>query len=227
MATSATDFITASPDHQDACFRLVQYSCRLIGCVQSSQRQRSLKALANSIDSARALTRSFGILYALRALDAACRSLPRDADSALAMCCDSVLLAYHPVEIWYYALVGSDSQQSARRRLLGRLISALTFAYNVCRGARALIAMRRSCGSAEDERRLIAKLSFDSLLAAHWAIDGPAFALREWQIAVFGTVSACLGLAMQARAYGRLKDNNEQDNEHAGEQPDDERRKNE
>ena len=208
----ASDFVLASADHQDACYRLVQYSCRLIGCAQNAHRQQTLKMLSASIDSARALTRSFGFLSALRALTAH-RDRQPSTDATFALCCDSILFAYHPIELWYYGLVAVDSPQSSRRRLLSRLISGLTLAYNVCGAARAAIALRRASsaaaaddgGDATRERRLLAKLALDSLLAAHWTIDGPAFALREWQVGLCGTASALLGLAMQARAHRRLQ----------------------
>jgi hypothetical protein len=50
-------------------------------------------------------------------------------------------------------------------------------------------------------RRHLAKMALDSLMFLHWAVDGPAFSLYEWQVGAIGLTSSILGLRMKLQAY--------------------------
>ena len=130
---------------------------------------------------------------------------------ALARTADGILLAYYIAELQYWVNLVSDSKRLNHRRLLSRLVSALSFAYNACAAAIACLKLRQLGSSCQSDdatasqrlqlRRDVAKLALDSVLALHWSVDGPAFALHEWQVGVIGTASACLGLRKQVRAH--------------------------
>ena len=42
-------FLTSSADHQDACFRVVQYACRLVGACHVGRWRESLYGVSNSL----------------------------------------------------------------------------------------------------------------------------------------------------------------------------------
>lgn len=122
MAT-VESFITSSADHQDAVFRLVQYSAKLLGSMHYGRRGEALANLASSIDSSRIMMRTFGIFYALRAVLTGSSEAP-----LLARLSDLSLLLYHPCETSYWMLTvsGWESARSwdvSRRRTFSRLSS--------------------------------------------------------------------------------------------------------
>ena len=208
----ASDFVTASADHQDAVFRLVQYSTKLLAQLhyRGTARRRELAAISSSIDSSRALTRTFGVLYALQTFLSAVRG--GGSAMRLTLTQDLALLLYHPLETWYWVLHVSGSPKAARQRMLSRLVSALALAWAMCAGASAITQARQSAEGAgspggsstrSELRRHLTKLLLDALLALHWMVDGPGFALREWQVGLMGTVSAYLGLRAAYHAHER------------------------
>ena len=196
------DILTTSTNHHDACFRMLQYTCRLLACTCFISRKRmgELQAIASSIDASRTMNRSFGALAAARAL--ANRKPSCDFDFALASARDGLLFSYHVAEVQYYALLACGSSRAAYRRSCSRLSSAFALAWNICYGislCRRLHA-RRNNGAATkggELQKSLLKLLLDSILALHWSVDGPSFELREWQVALCGSISASLGLVQQ------------------------------
>jgi len=203
-------FVCASADHQDGCYRLVQYAARLLGSLHVTRRQ-SLFALSNALDRSRILTRTFGVVYAVRAAMAGHLRLD-DLVADLALC------AYHPLETWYWLLLVTASPKAERRRTLSRLSSLFGLVWGVLYGAnvykrfRAIKAEHAAAGDAEGAegglsheisrlRRLVWKLALDSALCLHWSLDHHTLKLSDWQVGLIGTVSAALGLRLQWGAY--------------------------
>ena len=213
-AATLESFVTASADHQDGCYRLVQYAARLLGSLHVTRRQ-SLFALSNALDRSRILTRTFGVVYAVRAAMAGHSRL----DDLLA---DLALCAYHPLETWYWLLLVTASPKAERRRTLSRLSSLFGLVWGVLYGANAYKRLRaltadqaaakpadRVAEGAEGGfsheisrlRRLVWKLALDSALCFHWALDHHTLKLSDWQVGLIGTASAALGLRLQWGAY--------------------------
>ena len=225
MATisSVEGFLTASTDHQDACFRLLQYAARLIGALHVGRRQASLFALSDSMDASRIMTRTFGIVYALRAAMTkhACRD---DLFADLSLC------GYHPCEAGYWWLLATASPKAELRRNLGRLTSLFGVIYAIFAGrrlnaklrelrTRSLDAPQKLNGTAVHqyahgdfeaaaipaaERRLrhqLWKNALDGLLCCHWALDHSRIKLSHWQVGLVGSISAYLGLRLHWNAH--------------------------
>jgi hypothetical protein len=211
----AAEFISSSPGHRDALIRLVQYICKFLGNVSAipQTKQIELRKLATYIDTARMISRSFDGVDAWSSLNS---SGPRDAEHTLTLGRDGFWLGLCYAEVQYWVgYVSQNPMYTARCRFYSRLVSALTLAYNACDAALTCLRLRR-LGSreqsdpggdeaAENEilklRRHLAKMALDSLMFLHWAVDGPAFSLYEWQVGAIGLTSSILGLRMKLQAY--------------------------
>lgn len=124
-STPLEQYICASADHQDALFRLVQYLAKLVGSCYYGRRRDALSRLSGAIDSSRIMYRSFGIIYALRAV----RSAP-STQSLRDRLGDLSLLFYHPTEIGYWLLLVTNSPATARLRTFSRLSSFFGMAWS-------------------------------------------------------------------------------------------------
>ena len=231
---SIESFITASADHQDASFRLVQYACRLLGSLHVGTKRTWLYAVSNSLDASRILTRTFGIVYAARAaLSAHARLNDLLADVSLCL--------YHPCETAYWLLLVTGSQRAELRRTFSRLSSLFGLLWGVLHGAsvyQRLCSLREAASEADadddgaaavlaDEitrlRRLLCKLALDSVLSMHWALDHRNAKLSDWQVGLLGTASAMLGLRLQWGAHVEaLQVEDDDESEEEGEEEDDE-----
>ena len=229
LVAESADFVTASADHQDACFRLLQYTTKLIATFHYGAKRHQLASLSGQLDSARALTRCFGSVYVIKSLLAR-NQRPHSLEDKLSLAQDMFLVAYHPLEALWWLMLASASSRTERRRTLARLVAALGLGWNVCRGLSAYLRLRalRSedgagtvgfCRRLEDEsdgfsdeveaerrelRRLLVKLALDSALAVHWTLDSPRHGLSEWQVGLIGTASAGLGLGLQYRTHAAM-----------------------
>ena len=211
-------FIISSPDHQDGLFRLVQYATRLLGALHVGRKRDALFGVTNSIDAARIMTRTFGVVYAARAaLTPHART--RDLIADLALC------GYHPSETAYWLLLSTNSPRSERRRTFGRLASLFGLIWCAIHGASAYTRMRDLVkqrdeavaaaadgdgdgdvvGAVEAElarvRKTLAKLILDGLLSLHWALDHHTLKLSHLFVGLFGSCSALLGLNLQWGAH--------------------------
>ena len=237
-------FLTASTDHQDACFRLLQYAARLIGALHVGRRRAALFALSNSMDASRIMTRTFGIVYALRA--ALTTHVRRDD-----LIADLALCGYHPCEAGYWWLLATASPRAELRRNLGRLTSLFGVIYAIFAG-RTLNSKLRKLTSREldappktngtvlhhyvDEefeaaaaadaarrlRRQLWKNALDGLLCCHWALDHSYLKLANWQVGLVGSISAYLGLSLQWGAHVQAVQLKEQALALAGEEEEEE-----
>ena len=152
---TSESFITSSADHQDAVFRLVQYSAKVVSAMHYGRRREALAGLSSAIDASRIMNRTFGIVYALRAV-----LTGRDAP-LLSRLTDLSLLLYHPCETGYWLLLVSHSKNATRRRLYSRLSAlfgclwSLLASYAVARRLRQLhtarLAVQEAQGRARDE----------------------------------------------------------------------------
>ena len=139
--TSTESFLAASADHQDGVFRIAQYALKLIGAAHVGRRRSVLMGLSSEIDNARAMTRTFGFIYALQSL----RTEGLDGlekGSALS------LLLYHPLEFWYWLLTATGAPYKGLRRGIARLVSALGAVYGVCEIVSAVRRLRELRASA-------------------------------------------------------------------------------
>ena len=212
-------FIISSTDHQDGLFRLVQYATRLLGALHVGRKRDALFGITNSIDAARIMTRTFGVVYAARAaLTPHART--RDLIADLALC------GYHPSETAYWLLLSTNSPRSERRRTFGRLASLFGLIWCAIHGASAYTRMRDLVkqrdeavaaaaadgdgdgdvvGAVEAElarvRKTLAKLILDGLLSLHWALDHHTLKLSHLFVGLFGSCSALLGLNLQWGAH--------------------------
>lgn len=208
---SPESFITTSYDHQDACLRLCQYTCKLLGGIGLNS--RTLLAVSNSMDLSRMLSRVFGLVFAARALRTRQYS---SGDNKLECAADVALMFYHPLEIGYWLAAAIPSSSAAARRLFSRLVSAAALMYGVCSGAACLLRLREQQqqqgsggegdGSIDDGglqtlRARLRKLVLDSVLSLNWAIDHPTMQLSDWHIGAIGVLSAWTGLRLQWRAH--------------------------
>lgn len=126
---SLLEFVVASADHQDALFRLVQYVLKFVGTMGEDRRRRAtLSAIAGAMDSARMLTRTFGTVYALQAVMS-----PWEAPTATDRLANWALLAYHPLETWYWLLTAARSRNAKLVRLVSRLSCAMGLLWSACR----------------------------------------------------------------------------------------------
>ena len=210
---SIESFLTSSADHQDATFRLVQYACRLIGSLNVGAKRRWYYAVCNNLDASRILTRTFGIVYALRAAANATHERLHERLADLALC------LYHPCETAYWVLLVTNSPHAERRRTFSRLSSLFGAAWGILYGAsvyrrlRALTDAASDTGGVDDGtanliadeiiklRRQLMKLALDALLSLHWALDHRTVKLSDWQVGLVGTASAVLGLRLQWSAH--------------------------
>lgn len=208
----AESFITASADHQDASFRLVQYSARLVGAFHVGKERAWFYSISNALDASRILTRTFGIVYAVRAALSSHTNV-NDAFADLALC------GYHPCETAYWVLLVTSSPRAELRRTFGRLSSFFGLLWGVlhgysvyrklCETRTRLSALDAGCGDdgsgdalmldaqLGNLRRLLWKLALDSVLSCHWALDHRTIKLSDWQVGLLGTASALLGLRLQ------------------------------
>ena len=237
MATLES-FITSSADHQDASFRLVQYAARLVGAFHVGPRRAWLYAISNSLDASRIMTRTFGIVYAVRAALSAPHACRRDLLADLALC------GYHPCETLYWLLLVTSSPRAELRRSFGRLASFFGMVWGVLHGASTYARLRDVRGdlasdggpaSLADEvaklRTVLWKLAIDAVLSCHWALDHRTMKLADWQVGFLGTASALLGLrlqwsahveALEARAAAAIDLENEEEEEEEEDDDDDE-----
>jgi hypothetical protein len=221
---SIEEFLTASADHQDGVFRLVQYACKVVSAAHTGRRRQILLAIADNVDSSRALMRTFGLVYAIQAV----RSSGARGVAAIA---DLSLLLYHPLETWYWVL-HVISAPSPWRRALSRLVSACGLVYGVCgaigasrrlreltelhgaREQRASIASRNGRPSLPGEtaasavanqvaaiRRERTKFVLDALMSLNWAVDHPTVGFGNLVVGALGVASAWLGLRQKWAAH--------------------------
>lgn len=118
-------YIIASADHQDALFRLLQYAAKLIAGAYHGRRRKALLSLSNAIDSSRIMNRTFGIVYALRAV------VSGGSATFVDRLADLSLLCYHPYETGYWVLSSTNSPDAARRRMCSRVCSFFGMLWSV------------------------------------------------------------------------------------------------
>jgi hypothetical protein len=223
LMASVESFVIASSDHQDALFRLVQYAARLVGAMHVGPKREALFALSNSMDGSRIMARTFGLVYALRAVFTPHVRVD-DLISDLALC------GYFPCEAGYWCLLATASPKLELRRNMGRLTSLFGLVYAIFAG-RALYAKlrefraqtgipvsgatkvsaiddsRKACVPAEailQIQRQLWKNALDGLLCCHWALDHSRIKLSHWQVGLVGTISAYLGLRLKWSAHAQV-----------------------
>lgn len=225
-STSAESFLAASADHQDGVFRMIQYATKLLGALHHSKRRAGqLQSISFNIDNARAMTRTFGFIYAIQ-------TLRNEGLAQLERVSAVSLLGYHPLEFGYWLLTVTGAEYKGWRRGLARVVSLLGAIYGVCEivaAARRLKALRAEreqlLAQAYDEadtlgggviaeadadlvetemetvRRQAWKLGVDTLMCANWALDHSKLGFGEGTVGALGCCSAYLGLRLKWNAH--------------------------
>ena len=190
---SVESYITSSADHQDAVFRLIQYSAKLLGSLHYGRRREALAGIAGSIDISRIMMRTFGIIYALRSVLTSKGDKPR-----VAWLSDMSLLLYHPCETSYWLLTVSNweartSWENSRRRTFSRLSSFFGFLWSVfasiasTRRLRQLRAAQLSLKLAQDEAHALGDDKTGVAISAQEPDGGRTMQLLNEDIAALAT----------------------------------------